>query len=95
MIYYIHVQHLLGELCMTQFVKRCYTHVHEFLLRSSSFYFTLILIRVETQDGGDAKVEVSPRDIVYMEQAEPINGEQPEILHKLDLRYAYVLQTIH
>ncbi|KAG2541329.1 hypothetical protein PVAP13_9NG676100 [Panicum virgatum] len=43
---------------------------------------------VETQDGGDAKVEVSPRDIVYMEQAEPINGEQPEILHKLDLRYA-------
>ena len=80
---------------MTQFVKRCYTHVHEFLLRSSSFYFTLILIRVETQDGGDAKVEVSPRDIVYMEHAEPINGEQPEILHKLDLRYAYVLQTIH
>ncbi|KAG2552487.1 hypothetical protein PVAP13_9KG584100 [Panicum virgatum] len=43
---------------------------------------------VETQDGGDAKVEVSPRDIVYMEHAEPINGEQPEILHKLDLRYA-------
>uniref|UniRef100_M8BY00 Dipeptidyl peptidase family member 6 n=1 Tax=Aegilops tauschii TaxID=37682 RepID=M8BY00_AEGTA len=42
---------------------------------------------VETQDGGDAKVEVSPRDIVYMENAEPINGEQPEILHKLDLRY--------
>ncbi|CAN6289673.1 unnamed protein product [Urochloa humidicola] len=43
---------------------------------------------VETQDGGDAKVEVSPRDIVYMEGAEPINGEQPTILHKLDLRYA-------
>ncbi|XP_009414911.2 probable glutamyl endopeptidase, chloroplastic isoform X6 [Musa acuminata AAA Group] len=42
---------------------------------------------VETQDGGDAKVEVSPRDIVYMESAEPINGEQPEVLHKLDLRY--------
>lgn len=58
-------------------------------------HFTFILIRVETQDGGDAKVEVSPRDIVYMENAEPINGEQPEILHKLDLRYAYVLQTIH
>lgn len=57
-------------------------------------HFTFILIRVETQDGGDAKVEVSPRDIVYMENAEPINGEQPEILHKLDLRYAYVLQTI-
>ncbi|CAN6325442.1 unnamed protein product [Urochloa humidicola] len=43
---------------------------------------------VETQDGGDAKVEVSPRDIVYMEGAEPINGEQPAVLHKLDLRYA-------
>ena len=48
---------------------------------------------METQDGGDAKVEVSPRDIVYMENAEPINGEQPEILHKLDLRYGYVLRT--
>ena len=59
------------------------------------FYFILLLIRVETQDGGDAKVEVSPRDVVYMENAEPINGEHPEILHKLDLRYAYVLQTIH
>lgn len=44
---------------------------------------------METQDGGDAKTEVSPRDIVYMESAEPINGEQPEVLHKLDLRYGY------
>ncbi|KAL9360324.1 hypothetical protein Peur_048447 [Populus x canadensis] len=42
---------------------------------------------VETQDGGDAKVEVSPRDIVYTQPAEPLEGEQPEILHKLDLRY--------
>ncbi|KAG6787044.1 hypothetical protein POTOM_008672 [Populus tomentosa] len=41
----------------------------------------------ETQDGGDAKVEVSPRDIVYTQPAEPLEGEQPEILHKLDLRY--------
>ncbi|KDP28258.1 hypothetical protein JCGZ_14029 [Jatropha curcas] len=41
----------------------------------------------ETQDGGDAKVEVSPRDIVYTQPAEPIEGAQPEILHKLDLRY--------
>lgn len=41
----------------------------------------------ETQDGGDAKVEVSPRDIVYTESAEVIDGEQPEVLHKLDLRY--------
>uniref|UniRef100_A0A6N2MZB4 Probable glutamyl endopeptidase, chloroplastic n=1 Tax=Salix viminalis TaxID=40686 RepID=A0A6N2MZB4_SALVM len=41
----------------------------------------------ETQDGGDAKVEVSPRDIIYMQPAEPLEGEQPEILHKLDLRY--------
>ncbi|WJX85158.1 hypothetical protein P8452_67656 [Trifolium repens] len=42
---------------------------------------------VETQDGGDAKVEVSPRDIVYSQPAEPLEGEQPVILHKLDLRY--------
>ncbi|KAK2418822.1 putative glutamyl endopeptidase, chloroplastic [Trifolium repens] len=42
---------------------------------------------VETQDGGDAKVEVSPRDIVYSQPAEPLEGEQPAILHKLDLRY--------
>ncbi|XP_072996964.1 probable glutamyl endopeptidase, chloroplastic isoform X2 [Typha latifolia] len=42
---------------------------------------------VETQDGGDAKVEVSPRDIIYMEPAEAVNGEQPQILHRLDLRY--------
>ncbi|GMH02310.1 hypothetical protein Nepgr_004149 [Nepenthes gracilis] len=42
---------------------------------------------VETQDGGDAKMDVSPRDIVYVQPAEPVEGEQPEILHKLDLRY--------
>ncbi|XP_047315858.1 probable glutamyl endopeptidase, chloroplastic isoform X2 [Impatiens glandulifera] len=46
-----------------------------------------MLYWVETQDGGDAKVEVSPRDIVYMEPAEPVEGEQPRILQKLDLRY--------
>lgn len=43
--------------------------------------------RVETKDGGDAKVEVSPRDIIYSQPAEPNDGEEPEILHKLDLRY--------
>ncbi|KAM7495801.1 hypothetical protein LguiA_020215 [Lonicera macranthoides] len=42
---------------------------------------------VETQDGGDAKVEVLPLDIIYMQPAEPLGGEQPTILHKLDLRY--------
>ncbi|XVF72743.1 hypothetical protein PTKIN_Ptkin12aG0144800 [Pterospermum kingtungense] len=41
----------------------------------------------ETQDEGDAKLEVSPRDIIYTQPAEPQEGEQPEILHKLDLRY--------
>ncbi|KAL3604434.1 hypothetical protein D5086_005293 [Populus alba] len=46
-----------------------------------------IPIAIKTQDGGDAKVEVSPRDIVYTQPAEPLEGEQPEILHKLDLRY--------
>ncbi|TKY61708.1 glutamyl endopeptidase [Spatholobus suberectus] len=42
---------------------------------------------VETQDGGDAKVEISPRDIIYTQPAEPLEGQQPTILHKLDLRY--------
>ncbi|XP_027353350.1 probable glutamyl endopeptidase, chloroplastic isoform X2 [Abrus precatorius] len=42
---------------------------------------------VETQDGGDAKVENSPRDIIYTQPAEPLEGEQPTIFHKLDLRY--------
>ncbi|GMN52305.1 hypothetical protein TIFTF001_021459 [Ficus carica] len=42
---------------------------------------------VETQDGGDAKVEVSPRDIIYTQPAEPLDSEGPEVLHKLDLRY--------
>lgn len=39
---------------------------------------------VETQDGGDAKVEVSPRDIVYTQAAE---GQEAKVFHKLDLRY--------
>ncbi|CAM8975783.1 unnamed protein product [Rhodiola kirilowii] len=42
---------------------------------------------VETQDGGDAKVEVSPRDIIYSQSSEPFQDEEPVILHKLDLRY--------
>lgn len=42
---------------------------------------------VETQDGGDAKVEVSPRDIIYTQPADQSDGERPEILHQLDLRY--------
>ncbi|PIA61106.1 hypothetical protein AQUCO_00300552v1 [Aquilegia coerulea] len=42
---------------------------------------------VETQDGGDAKVEVSPRDIVYTQPADPVDSQQLEVLHQLDLRY--------
>uniref|UniRef100_A0ACD5YZN9 Uncharacterized protein n=1 Tax=Avena sativa TaxID=4498 RepID=A0ACD5YZN9_AVESA len=42
---------------------------------------------VEAQDGGDANMEASPRDIVYAEPAEPLNGEKPQVLIKLDLRY--------
>lgn len=34
-------------------------------------------------------MEVSPRDIIYTQPAEPREGERPEILHKLDLRYGY------
>ncbi|KAL2345477.1 hypothetical protein Fmac_006762 [Flemingia macrophylla] len=45
---------------------------------------------VETQDGGDAKVEISPRDIIYTQPAEALEVEQPTILHKLDLRYGGV-----
>ncbi|CAA0824899.1 Prolyl oligopeptidase family protein [Striga hermonthica] len=45
------------------------------------------LVWVETQDGGDAKVEVSPRDIIYTEPAELHGNEQTTVLHKLDLRY--------
>lgn len=47
------------------------------------------VFRAETQDGGDAKVEVSPRDIIFTQPAEPLEGEEPEILHQLDLRYGY------
>lgn len=42
---------------------------------------------METQDGGDAKVEVSPRDIVYTQAADAPEGEEPKIFYKLDLRY--------
>lgn len=52
-------------------------------------FFLGIVNRVETQDGGDAKVEVSPRDIIYTQPAEPLEVEQPTILHKLELRYGY------
>lgn len=47
------------------------------------------MLRAETQDGGDAKVEASPRDIIYSQPAEPHENEQPTVLHKLDLRYGY------
>ncbi|XP_047309328.1 probable glutamyl endopeptidase, chloroplastic [Impatiens glandulifera] len=49
-----------------------------------------ILCWVETQDGGDAKIEVSPRDIVYAQAAEPLEGENPRILCKLDFRYGNI-----
>ncbi|KAH9750546.1 putative glutamyl endopeptidase [Citrus sinensis] len=35
---------------------------------------------VETQDGGAAKVEVSPRDIIYTQPAEPVEDTAPRIL---------------
>jgi hypothetical protein len=46
--------------------------------------------RVEAQDGGDPKNEVSPRDIVYTEPAE---GGSPEVVAGTDLRYQYVFTT--
>ncbi|CAI9294067.1 unnamed protein product [Lactuca saligna] len=40
---------------------------------------------METQDGGDVKGEVSPRDIVYTQAA---GGEEdPNIFHMLDLLF--------
>jgi hypothetical protein len=63
----------------------CLCFCDYFVVKIASFEVS----RVETQDGGDAKVEVSPRDIVYSQPAEPLEGEQPVILHKLDLRYGY------
>ncbi|KAK3415391.1 hypothetical protein EUGRSUZ_H01014 [Eucalyptus grandis] len=62
-------------------VRKGMRSVHWRADKPSSLYW------VETQDGGDAKVEVSPRDIIYTQPAEPLEGEQPEILHKVDLRY--------
>lgn len=44
---------------------------------------------VETQDGGDARVEVSPRDIIYTQPAE--DNEDVRVLHKLDLRYGGII----
>lgn len=52
----------------------------------------LLVFRAETQDGGDARVAVTPRDIIYTQHVEPLEGEEPEILHKLDLRYGYVYE---
>lgn len=42
---------------------------------------------VETQDGGDARLEVSPRDIIYTQSAESQDGEEPRVLHQLNLRF--------
>lgn len=42
------------------------------------------ITRVEAQDGGDPKNEVSPRDIVYTEPAE---GGLPQVVAGTDLRY--------
>lgn len=64
-------------------------HVVCFMISLSVNIASFEVSRVETQDGGDAKVEISPRDIIYTQPAEPLEGEQPVILHKLDLRYGY------
>uniref|UniRef100_A0A7N0TTJ4 Probable glutamyl endopeptidase, chloroplastic n=1 Tax=Kalanchoe fedtschenkoi TaxID=63787 RepID=A0A7N0TTJ4_KALFE len=45
---------------------------------------------VETQDGGDARKEVSPRDIIYSQPAEPLEADAPVVLLKLDFRYSGV-----
>lgn len=47
--------------------------------------------RVEAQDGGDPKVDASPRDIVYTELAEIVANTEPQIIAQTDLRYGYFL----
>ncbi|KAG0615601.1 hypothetical protein M758_5G054700 [Ceratodon purpureus] len=42
---------------------------------------------VEAQDGGDPKVDASPRDIVYTELAEIVANTEPQIIAQTDLRY--------
>ncbi|CAM6051998.1 unnamed protein product [Sphagnum compactum] len=44
---------------------------------------------VETQDGGDPKVDVSPRDIVYAEEAG--TDTEPQIIAKTDLRFGGIV----
>lgn len=47
---------------------------------------------METQDGGDPKVDVSPRDIVYAEEAG--TGTEPQIIAKTDLRFGYSIFSV-
>lgn len=47
----------------------------------------------ETQDGGDAKVEISPRNIIYTQPVEAVESEEPEILHKLDFCFSIVTEV--
>lgn len=61
----------------------CIVYINPINYHAFGFY------RAETQDGGDAKVEVTPRDIIYTQPAKPLEGEKPAILHQLDLRYGY------
>lgn len=46
---------------------------------------------VETQDGGDAAVEASPRDIIFTLAADAPPGHPPTPLHGLNLRYGGVV----
>jgi hypothetical protein len=46
--------------------------------------------RVEAQDGGDPKVDASPRDIVYTELAEIVANTEPQVMAQTDLRYGYL-----
>lgn len=54
-------------------------------------FLSVIKTRVEAQDGGDPKVDASPRDIVYTELAEPVANSVPQIIAQTDLRYGYFI----
>lgn len=60
---------------------------------SNAWLFKMIVdtTRVEAQDGGDPKNEVSPRDIVYTEPAE---GGFPQVIAETDLRFQYICSTL-
>ena len=49
--------------------------------------------RVQAQDGGDPKVEASPRDIVYTELAQIVANTETQSIAQTHFRFGYVDNT--